>query len=87
MVHTCLLFLVIVVLICSNVTEGLKTYFEQFGKVDACTIMRDAVGRSRCFAFLTFEEPASVNAVMVREHTLDGKIVSGSPLLPPRDPD
>ena len=39
--------------------------------------MRDAAGRSRCFAFLTFEDPASVNAVMVREHTLDGKIVSG----------
>jgi RNA-binding protein Musashi len=38
--------------------------------------MRDAAGRSRCFAFLTFEEPASVNAVMVREHVLDGKIVS-----------
>jgi hypothetical protein len=37
--------------------------------------MRDAAGRSRCFAFLTFEEPASVNAVMVREHVLDGKIV------------
>jgi RNA-binding protein Musashi len=37
--------------------------------------MRDAAGRSRCFAFLTFDEPASVNAVMVREHFLDGKIV------------
>ena len=44
--------------------------------MDACTIMRDAAGRSRCFAFLTFEDPASVNAVMVREHILDGKIVS-----------
>lgn len=56
--------------------EGLRKYFEQFGKVEACTIMRDSTGRSRCFAFLTFEEPASVNAVMVREHYLDGKIVS-----------
>jgi RNA-binding protein Musashi len=55
--------------------DGLRTYFEQFGKVDACTIMRDAAGRSRCFAFLTFDDPASVNAVMVREHVLDGKIV------------
>ena len=58
--------------------EGLRDYFTQFGKVDACTIMRDAAGRSRCFAFLTFEDPASVNAVMVREHVLDGKIVSKS---------
>lgn len=56
--------------------DSLRDYFTQFGKVDACTIMRDAAGRSRCFAFLTFEEPASVNAVMVREHFLDGKIVS-----------
>lgn len=38
--------------------------------------MRDAAGRSRGFAFLTFEDPAAVNAVMVREHHLDGKIVS-----------
>ena len=55
--------------------ESLRNYFTQFGKVDACTIMRDAAGRSRCFAFLTFEDPASVNAVMVREHFLDGKVV------------
>lgn len=57
------------------IAESLKKYFSQFGKVEACTIMRDAAGRSRCFAFLTFEDPASVNAVMVREHYLDGKIV------------
>ncbi|CDO76349.1 hypothetical protein BN946_scf185011.g13 [Trametes cinnabarina] len=49
--------------------ESLRKYFSQFGKVEACTIMRDAAGRSRCFAFLTFEDPASVNAVMVREHS------------------
>lgn len=55
--------------------ESLRKYFTQFGKVEACTIMRDAAGRSRCFAFLTFEDPQSVNAVMVREHFLDGKIV------------
>lgn len=56
-------------------SESLRKYFSQFGKVEACTIMRDAAGRSRCFAFLTFEDPQSVNAVMVREHFLDGKIV------------
>ena len=61
----------------STVAESLKKYFTQFGKVEACTIMRDPAGRSRCFAFLTFEDPASVNAVMVREHFLDGKIVRG----------
>lgn len=63
-------------------SESLRKYFTQFGKVEACTIMRDAAGRSRCFAFLTFEEPQSVNAVMVREHFLDGKIVSPTRLHP-----
>ena len=58
-----------------SLLDGLRNYFSQFGKVDACTIMRDPAGRSRGFAFLTFEDPAAVNAVMVREHYLDGKIV------------
>ena len=58
-----------------GVAESLQAYFSQFGKVDACTIMRDGAGRSRGFAFLTFEDAAAVNAVMVREHYLDGKIV------------
>ncbi|KAJ3994890.1 hypothetical protein F5050DRAFT_397379 [Lentinula boryana] len=62
--------------------EGLRAYFSQFGKVDACTIMRDPTGRSRCFAFLTFEDPASVNAVMVKEHVLDGKIIDPKRAIP-----
>jgi RNA recognition motif-containing protein len=62
------------------IPEGLRNYFSEFGKVDACTIVRDADGKSRGFAFLTFEDPASVNAVMVREHFLDGKAVR---VLPP----
>ncbi|KAK7036580.1 hypothetical protein VNI00_011513 [Paramarasmius palmivorus] len=63
-------------------SEGLRDYFSQFGKVDACTIMRDAAGRSRCFAFLTFEDPASVNKVMVQEHFLDGKIIDPKRAIP-----
>lgn len=55
--------------------EGLRNYFSEFGKVEDCTILRDQDGRSRGFAFLTFEDPNSVNAVMVREHILDGKAV------------
>ncbi|KAG8908789.1 hypothetical protein FRB99_003027 [Tulasnella sp. 403] len=63
-------------------TESLTKYFSQFGKIDACTIMRDANGRSRGFAFLTFEDPAAVNAVMVREHYLDGKIIDPKRAIP-----
>jgi RNA-binding protein Musashi len=45
--------------------------------------MRDgATGRSRGFGFLTFKDPKTVNIVMVKEHYLDGKIVS-SPISPP----
>lgn len=55
---------------------ALRVIIKHTEKVDACTIMRDPdTGRSRGFAFLTFEEPSSVNAVMVREHYLDGKAV------------
>ncbi|KAH9040851.1 hypothetical protein EDB83DRAFT_2409732, partial [Lactarius deliciosus] len=46
----------------SATLHGLRNYFSEFGKVDACTIVRDVDGKSRGFAFLTFEEPASVNA-------------------------
>ncbi|KAG8927913.1 hypothetical protein FRC02_007608 [Tulasnella sp. 418] len=62
--------------------ESLEKYFSQFGKIDACTIMRDGAGRSRGFAFLTFEDPAAVNAVMVREHYLDGKIIDPKRAIP-----
>lgn len=42
--------------------------------------MRDsATGRSRGFGFLTFRDPKTVNTVMVKEHYLDGKIVSSDP--------
>ena len=59
----------------SCLSEGLRKYFSEFGEVEDCTILRDQEGRSRGFAFLTFRDPSSVNAVMVREHVLDGKAV------------
>ncbi|KAN0141470.1 hypothetical protein V8E53_000715 [Lactarius tabidus] len=49
-------------------TLDLWDYFSEFGKVDAFTIVWDADGKSHGFAFLTFEDPASVNAVVIREH-------------------
>ncbi|PKI83232.1 hypothetical protein MVES1_003221 [Malassezia vespertilionis] len=63
--------------------EGLRKYFGQFGPVSSCTVMRDgASGRSRGFAFVTFADPKSVNAVMVREHYLDGKIIDPKRAIP-----
>lgn len=59
------------------IAESLREYFSQFGEVTECTVMRDgATGRSRGFGFLTFRDPKTVNIVMVKEHQLDGKIVS-----------
>jgi len=59
--------------------ESLKDYFTQFGEVTECTVMRDGTtGRSRGFGFLTFKDPKVVNVVMVKEHLLDGKLVSVS---------
>ena len=58
-------------------SESLKDYFTQFGEVTECTVMRDGTtGRSRGFGFLTFKDPKVVNVVMVKEHLLDGKLVS-----------
>lgn len=60
-----------------TILESLRDYFSQFGEVTECTVMRDgASGRSRGFGFLTFKDPKCVNTVMVKEHFLDGKIVS-----------
>ncbi|TFK20450.1 RNA-binding domain-containing protein [Coprinopsis marcescibilis] len=63
--------------------EGLKRYFEQFGKVDAVTIMRDSnTGVSRGFAFFTFENPNCVEAVLKQSHTLDGKSIDPKRAIP-----
>lgn len=61
----------------TGLLESLRDYFSQFGEVTECTVMRDnATGRSRGFGFLTFKDAKTVNIVMVKEHFLDGKIVS-----------
>ncbi|KAF2435979.1 RNA-binding domain-containing protein [Tothia fuscella] len=63
--------------------QTLKDYFEQFGQVLECTVMRDgATGRSRGFGFLTFKDPKTVNIVMLKEHHLDGKIIDPKRAIP-----
>jgi RNA-binding protein Musashi len=74
--HECRCFTALLMNANPDVIDSLQTYFSQFGRVASSSIMRDPTGRSRGFAFLTFEDPASVNTVMVKEHVLDGKIVS-----------
>lgn len=60
----------------TELQDGLRNYFTQFGDIDQCTIMRDPTGRSRGFAFLTFKEVKSVHRVLEQDHQLDGKMVS-----------
>ncbi|KAI5363559.1 putative RNA recognition motif domain, nucleotide-binding alpha-beta plait domain superfamily [Septoria linicola] len=63
--------------------QSLKDYFTQFGEVVECTVMRDgATGRSRGFGFLTFKDPKTVNTVMVKEHSLDGKLIDPKRAIP-----
>ncbi|OAQ72081.1 heterogeneous nuclear ribonucleoprotein HRP1 [Pochonia chlamydosporia 170] len=63
--------------------QSLREYFEQFGEVVECTVMRDSsTGRSRGFGFLTFKDAKTVNIVMVKEHFLDGKIIDPKRAIP-----
>ncbi|CAO1632326.1 unnamed protein product [Sympodiomycopsis kandeliae] len=62
--------------------ETLVNYFSQFGKVLECNIMKDNQGISRGFGFLKFEDPKTVNNIMVREHWLDGKTIDPKRAIP-----
>ena len=55
--------------------DQLREHFETFGDIVECTVMRDTSGHSRCFGFLTFADPATVDAVVRQIHILDGKQV------------
>ena len=56
------------------VEEDLDIAFESFGEIEDIKLMRDReTGRSRGFAFITFETEEEANAAM----TMDGKDVAG----------
>ncbi|CAB4256801.1 similar to Saccharomyces cerevisiae YOL123W HRP1 Subunit of cleavage factor I, a five-subunit complex required for the cleavage and polyadenylation of pre-mRNA 3' ends [Maudiozyma barnettii] len=68
--------------------EGLKAYFSKYGNVTELRIMRDsATGRSRGFAFLTFEDPKSVDEVVKSQHILDGKVIDPKRSIPREEKD
>ncbi|TPX61627.1 hypothetical protein PhCBS80983_g00928 [Powellomyces hirtus] len=63
--------------------ESMRTYFEKFGEVEDCVVMKDpTTSRSRGFGFLTFKDPRSVEEVVQLEHTLDGKIIDPKRAIP-----
>ncbi|KAJ7341129.1 hypothetical protein JRQ81_004893, partial [Phrynocephalus forsythii] len=57
--------------------ECLRNYYEQWGKLTDCLVMRDpASKRSRGFGFVTFSSMAEVDAAMAaRPHSMDGRVV------------
>ncbi len=55
--------------------DGMRAYFEQFGQVTECHIMRDPTGKSRCFGFVSFADTTVVDAVVSKTHILDNKQV------------
>jgi len=69
----------------NTTSEGLRAYFERFGAVTESTVMRDAVGKSRCFGFVTMADTASVDSILSQRHILDSKQIDPKPatLNPP----
>jgi len=55
----------------------LKEYFEKFGEVETVNLkLNPQTGRSRCFAFVIFKEPATVTAVFAAgDHAINSKKV------------
>ena len=59
------------------VEEDLELAFESFGEIEDIKLMRDReTGRSRGFAFITFEKESEFRAAMV----MDGKEIAGRPI-------
>ncbi|KAH3898707.1 Hrp1p SCDLUD_005031 [Saccharomycodes ludwigii] len=63
--------------------DALKEYFNKYGNVIDLKIMREPNnGRSRGFAFLTFESAKSVDEVLKTQHILDGKVIDPKRAIP-----
>ncbi|XP_068092146.1 heterogeneous nuclear ribonucleoproteins A2/B1 isoform X2 [Hyperolius riggenbachi] len=57
--------------------ESLRKYYEQWGKLTDCVVMRDPQSkRSRGFGFVTFSSMNEVDAAMLaRPHSIDARVV------------
>jgi RNA-binding protein Musashi len=61
--------------------EGLRAYFEAFGKVTTCTVKTGPDGRSRGFGFINFAAKDAVAKVLAESHVVVGLLLLHS-LLP-----
>ncbi|KAK9868052.1 hypothetical protein WJX84_004457 [Apatococcus fuscideae] len=55
--------------------ETFRQYFEQFGDIDDCVILRKPDGGSRGFGFVTYKDEMSVEKCLVMQHSLNGRTV------------
>lgn len=61
----------------------LREYFSSYGTVEEVNVMRDgATGKSRGFAFMTFDSKEAVDKVMAEKHILDGKLIDPKRAIP-----
>lgn len=56
-------------------SESMNEHFLQYGIADCMVMMDRSTGRSRGFGFVTFEDPESVNMVLVTPQVINGKAV------------
>lgn len=70
-------------LVPATTQEDFRVYFEQFGPVVEATIMYDSeTGRSRGFGFVTFEQEATVDQIVLKPHTIKDKRVELKKAVP-----
>ncbi|GJQ08300.1 hypothetical protein GpartN1_g91.t1 [Galdieria partita] len=63
--------------------ESLREYFEGFGEVTDCVIMRDKyTGHPRGFGFVTFQDETVADLVAGQPHVLDGRQVEAKKAVP-----
>ncbi|GJD12015.1 Uncharacterized RNA-binding protein [Galdieria sulphuraria] len=63
--------------------ETLQKYFESYGRVLDCVIMRDKhTGHPRGFGFVTFEKEESADRAATKRHELDGRQVEAKKAVP-----
>eukprot|EP00322_Chrysochromulina_rotalis_P002694 CAMPEP_0115865962 /NCGR_PEP_ID=MMETSP0287-20121206/20003_1 /TAXON_ID=412157 /ORGANISM="Chrysochromulina rotalis, Strain UIO044" /LENGTH=291 /DNA_ID=CAMNT_0003320513 /DNA_START=70 /DNA_END=942 /DNA_ORIENTATION=+ len=64
-------------------TDGLRLYFERFGEISDCVVMKDrSTGAPRGFGFVTYSSQVVADRVVHHRHVIDGKEVEAKPAVP-----
>ena len=64
-------------------TETLKAYFERFGAIADCVVMKDrSTGAPRGFGFVTYVSQQVAENVVLHRHVIDGKEVEAKHAVP-----